>query len=528
MNRISPENLQDWLLEASAEIAVLDVREAGEFGVAHLLFAVPLPYSMFELELGRLVPNRAVRLVIYDDGKSGIAQRAAARAAALGYKQVHVLEGGTEAWVQAGYELFAGVNVPSKVFGELVEETHHTPRISAEDLNGMLERSEPVLILDGRPFHEYQKMNIPGSTCCPNGELAYRVPAMVDDDTTPVVVNCAGRTRSIIGAQTLRELGILRNPVYALENGTQGWALAGLQWQHGSARRYPDAVPVADSDERVTAAAKLAQKHGVRNLSPDEAQRWLADQSRTTYLMDIRTPEEFRAGSVAGAHSAPGGQLIQATDHWLAVRGSRVLLLDYDGIRAPVVAQWLRRLGWDAHTVRMSTGSDLSGAKVYDRNELVSAMELPEPVAPEVLETWQRDGDCVTIDIRPSMDFRRGHIPGSVWSIRPRIVQDIPAGAKRVVLVSNDSAMIRLAMSELTERHETGFYYLEGGYQGWIAQGKATSATPDVPSDQQAIDYLFFVHDRHDGNLESMRQYLAWEQGLIAQLEPGERAKFNP
>lgn len=528
MNKISPKTLQCWLLEDGSEVAVLDVREAGQFGVAHLLFGVPLPYSVFELELERLVPNRTVRLVVYDDGLSGVAERSALRATALGYEQVYVLEGGTEGWTRAGYELFAGVNVPSKVFGELVEEAQHTPSIKAEDLNEMLARDEPVLVLDGRPFHEYQKMNIPGSICCPNGELAYRVSAIVKDDKTPIVVNCAGRTRSIIGAQTLRELGIVRNPIFALENGTQGWALAGLKLEHGSARRYPAALPVADSDERVAAAAKLARDNGVRTLEIDEARSWLEDSERTTYLLDIRTPEEFENGSIMGASNAPGGQLVQATDHWLAVQGSRVLLLDFDGVRAPVVAQWLRRLGWDAHTVRVPATTKVAEHENEPRTTRLVLTELPDPVTAETLESWRRDGQCLIVDVRPSMEFRRGHIPGSIWSIRPRIEEDIPTDAQRVVLVGDEIPIIQLAMSELKSRQQTAFYYLEGGYKGWVSEGRATSASPEVPSDEQAIDYLFFVHDRHDGNLESARQYLAWEQGLISQLEPGERARFNP
>jgi hypothetical protein len=47
------------------------------------------------------------------------------------------------------------------------------------------------------------------------------------------------------------------------------------------------------------------------------------------------------------------------------------------------------------------------------------------------------------------------------------------------------------------------------------------------PADGDAIDYLWFVHDRHDGNLDAARRYLAWEQGLIAQLDAEEKAEFD-
>ncbi|MBV2182281.1 MAG: sulfurtransferase [Castellaniella sp.] len=526
MHMISPRVLQSWLLEAQTELALLDVREAGEFGWGHLLFAVPVPYSRLEFELGRLVPRRGVQLVLYDDGQSGVAARAAERAVALGYERVSVLEGGAEGWQRAGYRLFAGVNVPSKVFGELVEETHHTPRISAQDLHTLLARGAPILVVDGRPLAEYRKMNIPGSVCCPNGELAYRISTLVEDESVPIVVNCAGRTRSIIGAQTLREIG-LRNPILALENGTQGWTLAGFELEHGSTRPYPAVSPAAALAARAQAATALAAESGVRSLDLDEARRWLGDTSCTTYLLDVRTPEEFAAGAVPGAWSAPGGQLIQATDQSLAVRGARVLLIDHDGVRAPVVAQWLRRMGWDAHTVSVPLGADLgvrSGPAVAE-----PLMPLPPAVGLSQLEAWRRDGCCQLIDVRPSMDFRRGHIPGAVWAVRPRFDRLDPSDERPVVLVSDDLEMIRMAAQEwVAIRPAVALYQLEGGYRAWVAAGGRAEVTPEYPSDLEAIDYLFFVHDRHDGNLEAARQYLAWEQGLVAMLEPAERGRFDP
>ncbi|HEX9685867.1 MAG TPA: rhodanese-like domain-containing protein, partial [Burkholderiales bacterium] len=210
------------MLRDGGEIAVLDVREAGQFGESHLLLATPLPYSRLELHAGALVPRTSTRVIVCDDGVLGVAGRAARRLGALGYTDVSVLDGGTRGWAAAGYGLFAGVNVPSKAFGELVEHACHTPRVTVRELARMRAAGEDVVILDGRPWAEYQKMSIPGGICCPNAELPYRLSGMVTNPKTRIVVNCAGRTRSIIGAQTLINFGI-PNPVAALENGTQGW-----------------------------------------------------------------------------------------------------------------------------------------------------------------------------------------------------------------------------------------------------------------------------------------------------------------
>ena len=97
----------------------------------------------------------------------------------------------------------------------------------------MRESGEDMVIVDGRTVAEFQKMNIPGGICCPNGELALRIGELVPDPKTKIVVNCAGRTRSIIGAQTLIDFGV-PNPIVALENGTQGWFLAGLKLENGA------------------------------------------------------------------------------------------------------------------------------------------------------------------------------------------------------------------------------------------------------------------------------------------------------
>ncbi len=216
--RTDAATLKDWLHDGQ-EIALLDVREHGQYGESHLFYAVNLPYSQLEFEAARLVPRKSTRIVVYDEGK-GVADQAARALRAAGYGQVTVLDGGVQAWQTRGYARFAGVNLPSKTFGELAEHALRTPAISAKALKQRLARGEDLVVLDGRPYAEFQKMSIPGAICCPNGELALRIDELVPDEKTTIVINCAGRTRSIIGAQTLINLGI-KNPVYTLENGTQ-------------------------------------------------------------------------------------------------------------------------------------------------------------------------------------------------------------------------------------------------------------------------------------------------------------------
>ena len=514
------------MLSDGREIALLDVREAGQFGEGHLFFAVPLPYSRFELSLRALVPNAGVRLVICDAG-DGVAQRAAARAAALGYDDVALLAGGVDAWQAAGYTLYAGVNVPSKTFGELVELQRHTPHLSAQELAAMREAKANFVIVDGRPFSEYRKMNIPGGICCPNGELALQIHAIAPDPNTTIVVNCAGRTRSIIGAQLLIDFGV-PNPVYALENGTQGWFLAGFELEHGADRRHGAAAAAADLAGLSARARAQAEQKGVPFVSAAEARRWLGERDRTTYLLDVRSPEEFAARALAGFASAPGGQLIQATDQWVGVKGARLLLLDAEGVRAPVVAGWLRQMGH--HACVIDGGTHAAAAHDWLRQEPAAPLgpELDVLSARQAAVALAR-GDLAIIDLRASLGYRQGHIAGAVWSIRPRLATACPPPGKSVLLVADAPALARLAAIDLAAAGTGDVRLLSEGPAAWAQAGLPIVATPEEPTDQARIDFLFFTAKRHEGTQEAAaaaRQYLAWEIGLIEQLDAQERGAF--
>ncbi len=510
------------MLQDGGELALLDVREAGQFGESHLLFATPLPYSRLELDVCALVPRKSARIVLCDDDGAGASALSAKRLHALGYTDVAVLDGGTQAWARAGYVLFRGVNVPSKLFGELVEHEYHTPRITAQDLVRMKETGEDFVLLDGRPLNEHQKMTIPGSTCCPNAELPYRVSSIVRNPGTKIIVNCAGRTRSILGAQTLINFGV-PNPVYALENGTQGWYLADLKLEHGATRRYPDPVDEAALPALRAQAGKLAERFSIRTAGADQVKSWLMEPHRTTYLCDVRTPEEFQAGSIPGAVHAPGGQLIQATDQWVGVRNGRIILIDGgEHVRAPVVASWLKQLGCDVYVLEHGARSGLKATPPSPP----ALPPLPR-IAPIELKRALDRGSCAAFDLGPSMRFRKEHVPGSRWSNRTRIAADAKRLALPAVLIAEDPGVARLAAIDLAEAGVTDTRVLEGGLEAWKQAGYGVESSPGSPPDAECIDHLFFVHDRHAGNREAMRQYLAWETGLLAQLDEQERASFR-
>nr|WP_255701839.1 rhodanese-like domain-containing protein [Bordetella sp. LUAb4] len=525
MPAVDAPTLKRWLHDGG-EIALLDVREHGQYGEAHPFYATTLPYSRLEIEVTRLVPRRATRIVLLDEG-DGVSQRAARALQASGYSDVRALEGGMPAWRAAGFGVFAGVNLPSKTFGELAEHQWHTPRISATDLAERQQRGDDLIVLDGRPYAEYGKMNIPGAICCPNGELALRALQLAPDPATTIVINCAGRTRSIIGAQTLIDLGV-PNPVLALENGTQGWYLADLQLEHGSNRKYPEAVDMAQLPVLRERARRLARHLSVSVVDARQVRAWLDESGRNIFLCDVRTPEEYAAGTLPGAQHTPGGQLIQATDQYVGVRGARIVLFDDEGVRALVVAAWLTRLGWDVHVLPGGVSAKElqpgSGAAAAATDALVSPTF--EAIAATDLAAAMQQGAAL-IDVRPSMSYRKAHVRGARWSIRPRLQALALTPEADVVLLADDAGVAALAARELAGLGILRVRVNADGPASWRDAGLPVEASPDLPANADCIDYLFFVHDRHDGNKEAARQYLAWETNLLNQVDAQELAGFR-
>ncbi len=504
------------------EVAFLDLREHGQYGAGHPFLAVPLPYSRLEMEAPRRLPCRHTPLILLDAGDR-VAEKAARRLADLGYREVFAIEGGAPAWAAAGYTLFQGVNLPSKTFGELVEAELHTPSITAERLSRMKAEGTAVVQLDGRPVEEYRRMTIPGARCCPNAELAHRLSAIAPDPETSVVVSCAGRTRSILGAQSLIAAD-LPNPIYALENGTQGWQLADMALEYGADRLYPrdlDPSMVAASRGR---ADRLIETYGLNVIDEAQVAALAEDEKRSLYCLDVRTPEEFAAAHHTLVENAPGGQLVQATDKWIAVRNARIALFDDTGLRAALTALWLRAMGHRPVIVRTPDapvcwphGRDAAPVQLYPSLPIIGPDELKSAL--------ERD-EAQVIDLRPSRAFGRRHIAGARWSIRPRLGALTLVPKLPVVLTAESPAIAALASLDLREMGHEAASFLEPDQTAWEKAGLALEEG-DGPSEDEAIDTLFFVHDRHEGNKEAMRAYLAWEIGLVAQLDAQERAVFD-
>ena len=499
------------------EIALLDVREEDPHAQAHPLFAANFPLARLELDACAKLPRRDVPIVTFDDGAGDHnAMVAAERLLALGYTDVSVFRDGLQGWIAAGGEVFRDVNVPSKSFGELVESRRHTPSLSAEEVQALIDAKADVVIVDARRFDEYQTMSIPTAVSCPGAELVLRVPDLVPGPQTRVIVNCAGRTRSIIGTQSLINAG-LPNPVSALRNGTIGWTLAGQALDKGQQRQagLPAGVTAGQAAARARAVADRA---GVARATLADALVWHAQDGRTTYFFDTRSPEEFAAGHLPGFRSTPGGQLVQETEMVAPVRGARLLLVDSDGVRANMTASWLAQMAWDVHVLDGIATADFTQTGAW--RAPLPALPVHRSVTVAELAAALRDPTGVLlIDLSRHAQYVQGHIPGAWYALRSQLrhaLGEMPR-APRVVITCPDGILSSFAAPEVSVAIGREVEVLSGGTQAWKAAGQSLESGPTRLA-SPPLDRYKRPYEGTDNAREAMQGYLDWEYGLVEQL----------
>jgi rhodanese-related sulfurtransferase len=374
-----------------------------------------------------------------------------------------------------------------------------------------------MVVVDSRPFDEFQRVSIPTATNVPGAELVLRIRDIAPSPDTLVVVNCAGRTRSIIGAQSLINAG-LPNKVVALRNGTMGYTLAGLKPDSGKLLRYGEPSPDGFAWAR-SAADAVAKKFGVMRIERAALEGFRADPSRTIYLFDVRDPTDYAAGHYPGAVNAPGGQLVQATDQYAGTLGARIVLIDDREVRALMTASWLKQMGWREVFVLAAAGDEKGQppaqvlGQAPPRDRLIAAQELSELVAK----------DRVTVvDLSLSPAYRKGHIPGAWFAIRTRLghaLSKIPMNGE-LILTSEDGTLAGLTLAET----RTPARALAGGNAAWAAAGLPLSTEARMAD--EPLDYWPKPYERPGNTTEAMNEYLSWEVDLLPRIARDGTTRF--
>ncbi|MBT6274125.1 MAG: thiosulfate sulfurtransferase [Chromatiales bacterium] len=512
-------------LHDGEELALLDAREEVPFDSRHLLMASCVPLGQLEMVVDGLVPRRDTRVVWCDDGE-GLAAKAAARMAGFGYTNVFVLEGDVAAWESAGHPVYSGIHVPSKAFAEVVEHEAHTPWISVEDLQARIDARNNMVILDSRSYEEYHANSIPGAISVPGAELVYRFKDLVPDEATEVVVNCGGRTRSIIGAQALINAGF-SNPIVSLKNGTQDWHLAGYQVVVGADRRPPP-VSLEGIVAAKAGAQRVAAHFGTRAIDGEALETLRRDSDTyTLFVLDVRTPEEFEAGHLPGTRPAPGGQLVQETDTFLGVWGARVVLVDTDGVRATMTASWLAQMGWHDVVIHMFD-ADAPNLEKGPYRPTVLGDRQAEAIDAEGADALIRAGAQV-VDVGASPAYKKGHIPGAWFALRSRLSEStlqVPE-ADMLIVTSEDGVAAQLAAQDISGTDRFGsIVALTGGTQAWVAAGFPVDC--DLSNLVDSFDDSRLKARESAGDIEeAMRAYLSWEIELVNQMAADDDHRFK-
>jgi rhodanese-related sulfurtransferase len=509
----------DVLATGASEWALFDIRETGEADAGHIFGASFLPRRQIELRIADLVPGRNTIVVVYDEGGPR-ARLGAETLKRLSYRDVRVLQGGTRAWISAGRELMQGSNVPSKVFGEEVYEHDQVPQLPVAKLRAWRDEGRPHFVCDIRTPDEYAISRIPGAAGAFGMDLI-RVADDLRSKGVPIVVHCAGRTRSIIACQTLRALGV--KEVYALENGTMGWQVAGLELEKGKGWGVLDASPasIEDGERR---ARELGQAAGVTLVNGDELGRMLAARAtgrKNVYVLDVRQLAEYQQGHIEGSTAVPGGLAIQRTDEFTPVRAAHTVLVDDREGRAFLTGYWFRRSGRPYVHV-LAGGLDAwraTGRKVVagrGRSQPLGAEEAATAAPRITPASLVAESAPLVINVDTSRYFANARVSGSIWIpygwLEVRIAEHAPNKDSLIVLTCHDGLLSGYAAANLARLGYSQVRVLEGGVGRWAKEAFPTDS--GWPTDWPAPSDL--VVPPYHSSIESMARYLDWEQKLTA------------
>ncbi len=510
------------LYKSKSEFAVIDPREELFFSRGHLFAATNMPLSRLELMIGPCVPVKQTMIILCDDG-DGLASKAGQVLTDLGYTQLLVLQGGLPGWALAGGAVFSGMSVPSKAFGEVVERELATPTITATELHQKLKNKENILLLDARPKSEHQEYCIPGSVSCPSAEMILRCANSENAQSAEIIVHCAGRTRSIIGAQTLIDAGIFKS-VHSLTNGTPAWEFEGWSTEKGSECELP--LPSAkDSKYAKEVAMKIRDKWAIPMLETKELEQW-QKAGGTRYVFDIRSFEEFTAGHFSTSKHIAGGQLLQTTDRHIVVRNAHIALVDNDGVRAVTTAMWLKRMGWkNIVTIQISdqTHGLITGLGIESSGSDIKMIDVDEAAV------MHANKSVVFCDIRRSFDYRRGHIAGAAYLTRENLVADTAhlSLSTPIVLIADDHGYAGIISRDLRGLGHD-IMLLNGGIKAWIEMENPTEDGFGWLISRPADTYYESDHfDDFQVHIREHHAYLNWEVALIDHIVDEPAAVFN-
>jgi rhodanese-related sulfurtransferase len=313
--------------------------------------------------------------------------------------------------------------------------------------------------------------------------------------------------------------------VVALKDGTMGWELAGYECERGAARVAPE--PSADAKQKARAATDaVAKRFQVKFAHAPQVRAWLGDATRSTYLLDVRSREEFEAGHLEGSRHAPGGQLVQATDEYVGVRNARIVLVDPERVRSVMTASWLNQMGWDEVFVLEPDAGEWPIERGARAPNVPDLAHWPAIGAQELARV-----QATVIDLATSLRFRARHVPGAWWAVRARLAEARAtiADAREIVLTSEDGLLARLGAPEAAALWpQARVRVLEGGNRAWFAEKlPEESGMANATTILDDVWYKPYDHEHGADYEKHARAYLDWEVALAEQIKRDPAIRFR-
>ncbi|MEC7237135.1 MAG: rhodanese-like domain-containing protein [Pseudomonadota bacterium] len=484
------------LYEAGAPFALIDTRERREHVDGHWFGSTNIPLSSLARTITRLVPDRGfhVHLLDWQDRASGAA---ATLLSQLGYQQLTVHQTSRPAAFGEGF--VKGEYVWSKAFGEVVAHGVDFPEVTPDSY---MRRHQGAPLFDVRPTAEYSQFTIPTSQSLPNSLLLANLTALRSTGKT-ALLHCAGRTRSIIGACTLKAAGY-NGPFAVFRGGTQAWQLAGYDREHNADRRF------ATEDHGTDDVRSFLEKWRIdwREVTSGGLADFTAEHDGHL-LFDVSDDSATGQAVANGITRISGTNLIQQTDQSIARYHVPVVLFDHGSAsRAAFTAFWLTAMGFDVQIARLD-----SPVPPAPRPNLETRPEGTIPILSADQITERQQPQATLIDLRPSPVHAARHLAGSDWRNISIMLNGAPDD--RPVTLICDRIEDGCHATKMLVSHG---WQVEGIYpwrDGDLPPAQLASGATDSPIDQSAL-----FAGRHHGNLQDARDYLAWEEALPAQIDP--------
>jgi rhodanese-related sulfurtransferase len=506
-------------LSAEHPPLLLDVRDMSESERGRIPGAAILPRRRIEFRIGTLVRDRATPLVVSDGGEEVApdlrdprAALAAATFTALGYRDVAVLDGGLAAWRQAGLPVVSGTQVSSKAFGRRIGDLERVPTIAVDTLRRWQREGRRVALCDVRSAAEHTEGCVPGAVSVPGFEVVLHALDMAAE--SDVIVMCSsGRTRSLIVARTLIDLGL--GEVVVLDGGVLAWRLAGLELESGSRRRrVMPSKPARQFAE--LGSARLAKHHGVDRIEAAELATLLFSTDGNFTVFDLRNLGRHVVAHVPRSLSVSSDQLIVRHEELIVARDAPVVLVDDDTVRALLTGVWLRRLG-QQRVLELAGGLAAwtrSGRPAATVDEMPLGWREANAAAPglgvdDVSHWLAAYSPARVLHVDTGASYRSGHLPGATWLPRGWLETRIGSVAssleQALLLTCKDGAQAAFAAATLRRLGHVHVAWLQGGTRTWAGAGRALESSPLSPQDDELLPPV-------PRDAQAMRDYLEWER----------------